>query len=320
MAQQKAIKVLVLGATGYVGSNVYKALKKTQDVQVIGTSRHHHNYSSYEWYSPDWDFKEVIKDDDKINYYDFDAVVNCIGNSRPNDEDNEYEYIFEESKHFKNIKKLFIHPKRKNTLYIHLSSAAVYTGCDDFLEPLDEDAAKHNLDHDYGLYANRKKIVEQTILNSGLENFVIVRPFTLVNSLTNVVTNTFTSHLNNIFTNENRPTVTLYGNSFPTPDGTAVRDYVDIKVLLDFIRMRILSNELFKNSKFDRNSYFNTVNIGSGKGTTNLQQVMWIAKLKGVKDFNLKIGPVDKNPYSLVADTSRLESYVKTMVKFFNEC
>ena len=93
-----------------------------------------------------------------------------------------------------------------------------------------------------------------------------------------------------------RDAFTLYGNDYPTPDGTCIRDYIHV---LDLVRAMDMS--LQKTSAGTHNIY----NLGTGTGFSNKEILEAVKKITG-KDFKIKFGerrPGD--PPSLVASNKR---------------
>jgi len=72
----------------------------------------------------------------------------------------------------------------------------------------------------------------------------------------------------------------IYGNAYPTPDGTAIRDYVSLE---DVVRANVLTVQYllaFPESKKFRFRECNAIcNIGSGQGTSNLEVVHLIEQI-----------------------------------------
>ncbi len=100
----------------------------------------------------------------------------------------------------------------------------------------------------------------------------------------------------------------LFGDDYPTPDGTCVRDYIHI---LDLAKAHILAMEaLEKGHKSD------VYNAGTGKGFSNLEIVKMVKQVSG-KDFKVEIvkrRPGDAN--ELVADSSKFREEFKFKPKY----
>jgi len=89
----------------------------------------------------------------------------------------------------------------------------------------------------------------------------------------------------------------LYGNDYPTPDGTCIRDYIHV---LDLAEGHILAMDSLNEDK-GSNSY----NLGTGKGYSNLEVINKIKEISG-KDFSIKIVPKRAgDPPIIYADNSK---------------
>jgi UDP-glucose 4-epimerase len=85
----------------------------------------------------------------------------------------------------------------------------------------------------------------------------------------------------------------LYGDDYPTPDGTCIRDYVHV---LDLAEAHILAIEALADHKEL------VVNLGSGIGYSNRQVLDAVQRVTGV-DFDVRIAPRRPgDPASAVAD------------------
>lgn len=94
---------------------------------------------------------------------------------------------------------------------------------------------------------------------------------------------------------------TLFGNDYPTPDGTCVRDYIHILDLAEAFR---LAAEILMTDGALTTAY----NAGTGHGYSNLDIVKMVEKVSG-KPVAIKFEPRrpgDAN--ELIADSSRLKS------------
>lgn len=73
----------------------------------------------------------------------------------------------------------------------------------------------------------------------------------------------------------------LYGNDYPTQDGTAVRDYIHV---LDLAKAHMLALKKLDEGKSDN------FNLGTGKGYSNLEVLEMVRKVSG-KDLKVKVCP-----------------------------
>ena len=68
----------------------------------------------------------------------------------------------------------------------------------------------------------------------------------------------------------------VYGNNWPTHDGTCIRDYIHVMDLADahIAALKFL---------FEKESYFVNINIGTGKGTSVLELIKTFEKVNSCK-------------------------------------
>jgi UDP-glucose 4-epimerase len=78
-----------------------------------------------------------------------------------------------------------------------------------------------------------------------------------------------------------RAHLTVFGNDYPTPDGTCIRDYVHVSDVAD-AHVRAL---LFTSDK-----PLDVFNIGTGKGTSVLEMIQYFNEVSGI-DLPYQIGP-----------------------------
>ncbi len=82
-----------------------------------------------------------------------------------------------------------------------------------------------------------------------------------------------------------RPSLTIFGNDYPTPDGTCVRDYIHV---MDLAEAHVAALEYSLNNS--NSSSYNTFNLGSGNGNTVLELVKMFEAVSG-KALPYSIGP-----------------------------
>ncbi|MDB4014373.1 UDP-glucose 4-epimerase GalE [Flavobacteriaceae bacterium] len=81
-----------------------------------------------------------------------------------------------------------------------------------------------------------------------------------------------------------RKELTVFGNDYPTSDGTCLRDYIHV---MDLAKAHIKS--LYKLINNEDKSYYDTFNIGTGKGTSVLELIKCFENVTENK-LNFKIG------------------------------
>lgn len=82
-----------------------------------------------------------------------------------------------------------------------------------------------------------------------------------------------------------REKLTVFGNDYPTPDGTCVRDYIHV---LDLARAHVKALDWL--DKQTATTLTEVFNVGTGRGTTVLQVIQTFERATGVK-LNYEIGP-----------------------------
>ena len=81
-----------------------------------------------------------------------------------------------------------------------------------------------------------------------------------------------------------REQITVFGDDYNTPDGTCIRDYIHVMDLAD---AHIKAFEYL--DKVGEESFYDTVNVGTGKGNSVLEVIQAFEKVSGEK-LNYKIG------------------------------
>lgn len=95
-----------------------------------------------------------------------------------------------------------------------------------------------------------------------------------------------------------RDGVTIFGNDYPTPDGTCIRDYIHV---LDLASAHVLALEFL--SAGGQGTAFN---VGIGVGYSNLQVVETIRRVSGAS-FAVKFGPRRPgDPAEVYADNTKI--------------
>lgn len=82
-----------------------------------------------------------------------------------------------------------------------------------------------------------------------------------------------------------RECLTIFGEDYDTPDGSCIRDYINVT---DLAKAHVVSVDRMENGK--QNSDVEVFNIGTGRGTSVFEIVNLFEKVTGVK-LNYKVGP-----------------------------
>ncbi|TGV02441.1 UDP-glucose 4-epimerase GalE [Flavivirga rizhaonensis] len=97
-----------------------------------------------------------------------------------------------------------------------------------------------------------------------------------------------------------RQELSVFGDDYPTPDGTCVRDYIHV---VDLAKAHVVALERLLQNK--NKSNYETFNLGTGKGSSVLEVVQSFERVSGVK-LNYKIvGRREGDIISAYADTNK---------------
>ncbi len=92
----------------------------------------------------------------------------------------------------------------------------------------------------------------------------------------------------------------VFGDDYPTPDGSCIRDYVHVG---DLARAHMMAVEYLENKTLEHETF----NVGSGHGASVFEVLAELKKASGI-DFTADIRPRRAgDPPSLVADCSRIQ-------------
>lgn len=82
-----------------------------------------------------------------------------------------------------------------------------------------------------------------------------------------------------------REVLTVFGDDYPTPDGTCIRDYIHV---VDLAKAHVKAIEFLQQKKYTES--YSVFNLGTGNGNSVLEVIQSFEKVTGVK-VNCKIGP-----------------------------
>lgn len=276
------MKVLVTGGAGYIGSITVKRLSEAgHDVVVFDNLEYGHKESvTCPLVVGDLLQKEDLQ---KLNDFSFDAVIHFaaylqVGESMENP-----------NKYFQNNVmgglNLLEYMKERKIPFIVFSSTSAIFGTPESV-PVKEDALKHP-ESVYG----ESKLMFETVLKwydtiFGIKS-VCLRYF-------NAAGASFDGLLGEDHTPETHiipvaiqkalanTEFSLFGDDYPTPDGTCVRDYVHVEDLATAHIQALAYIEKTKQS--------DVFNLGVGRGYSNKEVIEMVKKVSGI-DFPVKIAP-----------------------------
>ena len=199
----------------------------------------------------------------------------------------------------------------KEINFIFSSSATVY--CNPEIVPITESEPVKKAESPYG---NTKQIGEEIIkdLVNSNPNFkaISLRYFNPIGAHTSALIGELPigvpQNLVPFITQTSiglRKELTVFGNNYPTRDGSCVRDYIHV---VDLAKAHIKSLDKLISNK-DK-SYYDTFNIGTGKGTSVLELIKCFENVTENK-LNFKIGDRRKGDVAeCFADVSKANKFL----------
>jgi UDP-glucose-4-epimerase GalE len=104
------------------------------------------------------------------------------------------------------------------------------------------------------------------------------------------------------------PELKIFGTDYPTPDGTAIRDYIHVADLADA--------HLLALGRLDKGDKALALNLGTGTGHSVREVVASVEKISGRKVPRVEVGRRAGDPPSLVADASRAQQTLQWRPKY----
>lgn len=294
-------KALVTGGAGYIGHHLQKELKKN-GYYVIVMDRKHPSQLMATKYCDDYIHTDIRNYDhilDEIEYgkmfddekFGFDIVFHLAGSIEVGESEEMPIYYYEN-----NV---------SGTINI-LRLMKDY-GCKDIV--FSSSCAAENPESVYG---QTKRMCETILADANKEgiNSAILRYFNVAGAdpdgefgenhqpETHLIPRILTL-----------PNFTVYGNDFPTPDGTCIRDYIHVS---DLAKAHVKAAEFLNENK--TSSIFN---LGSGSGYSVLDVITMVEEVTGV---NFKIKYSDRRPGDparlVCADVERSEELLGFKPKY----
>ena len=297
-------KVLVIGGAGYIGSHVaYELLNEGYSVRIYD------DFSNGLHRRVDGKFRDIVEGDildrEKLieAMHGIDAVIHLAAKKAVG------ESVTNPLKYYENnvggtLNILAAMSVKKVKIIVFSSSAAVYS-------PNDKDAVEES-DATVPLspYGATKLLSEQLITSVGEAekiSHISLRYFNVVgsaisefgdNSKDNLVPKVFSA-----LKSGNRPEI--YGASYPTPDGSCIRDYIHVQ---DLAKAHIAA---LKRCESDFTSA--VYNVGSGRGYSVKEMMAQISESLG-RDINPQESPARAGDSpKLIASIEKIKSELAWM-------
>lgn len=277
--------ILIVGGAGYIGSHVNKLLNKNGVETIVFDNLEKGQKEAIKWGTfeqGDLKNREDIKR--VFDKYDIEAVMNFAAYIEMAESVKDPEKYYYNN--LVNTLNLLSVMKQFGTRYFIFSSTAGVFGMPDKI-PIEENDRRIPINP----YGQTKFMIENVLMDYEKAydfRYVIFRYFNACGA----------DHEAEIGENHNpeshlipillqaakgeRPGATIYGNDYPTIDGTCVRDYVHVEDLAEahFLGLQHLKGG--GESKF--------YNLGNGKGFSNKEIVEAVKRVTG-KDFPVEYGP-----------------------------
>lgn len=182
-------------------------------------------------------------------------------------------------------------PKYEVKGIVFSSSCTVYGEPD--VNPIDETAPVKQATSPYGATKQMSEEIIADFIRSGAPvksillryfNPVGAHPTALIGELPNGVPQNLIPYLTQTAAGI-REKLTVFGNDYPTPDGSCIRDFIDV---VDLAKAHVLAMERMLEEKSD--DKLEVFNLGTGNGLSVLQLIDAFQRATGVK-VNYSIGP-----------------------------
>ncbi|MEJ9211749.1 UDP-glucose 4-epimerase GalE [Bacillus smithii] len=294
--------ILVIGGAGYIGSHVVKELVQTKDVLVLDNFSTGHRWAVHEnatMIEGDMGDKDILEN--IFTHYPIEAVMHFAAYSLVG------ESVQEPGKYYQNnvadtLNLLEVMVKSNVKKFIFSSTAATY-GIPEGAVITEETPT--NPINPYG----RSKLMVESIVKDfskayGLE-YVILRYFNAAGADESAKIGEAhdpETHLIPLILQHlagDRPSISIFGTDYDTPDGTCIRDYIHVT---DLARAHILAlDALLKGAK--KNAIYN---LGNGRGYSVREVIEACERITG-KKANVNVAPPrEGDPARLVASSEKI--------------
>ncbi len=306
------MKILVTGGLGYIGSHTVVALQNDgYEVIIIDNLSNSnikvlHQIKKITGILPDFE-KIDLRDKEAVSLffkqYKIDGVIHFAG-SKAVGESVEKPLLYYENNLTTLITVLKEMQKNKVSHFIFSSSCTVYGQADKL--PITENAPIKPAESPYGATKKMGEIIIKDTTKASTIKAIALRYFNpigahksaLIGELPLGVPQNLIPFVVQTAAGIQK-TLSIFGNDYPTPDGTAIRDYIHV---VDLAKAHIAALKRLITNKNKTNCEF--FNIGTGKGSSVLEVVKAFEKATG-KKVNFKI--VDRRAGDITtayADTS----------------
>ena len=289
--------VLVSGGAGFIGSHVTVELYQAGYDVVIADNMSNCDTTNYEGVSKilgvrlpfiKMDFCDAGAVKDLFEKYHIDALIHfaafkAVGES-----------VAQPLMYYKNNLESFLNvleAAREHGTHVLFSSSATVYG-EPEKTPVTEQSPRQPATSPYG---NTKQMCEDFLRDSvaayGIHGIALryfnpigAHPSALIGELPRGVPNNLVPFITQTAIGK-RECLSVFGNDYPTPDGTCLRDYIDI---VDLAQAHVCAVTRMVEDKME--APYEIFNVGTGRPVSVLELVTAFEKVNGLK-LNYKIAP-----------------------------
>ena len=304
------MKILLTGGAGYIGSHAAIALLEDgHKVTVIDNlSTGNKKLIPLSANFVNCNINDVTTISEILQKEKFDALMHFAGYIEVEESVSNPKKYFDNNT--KNSKILFDTCIKNNLKNIIFSSTAAAYGNPANSEPIKESADLKPI-NPYG----ESKIQSELHLKENSQcNFIILRYFNVAGAdpkMRSGLISKKATHLIKIASEVavgKRKDITIFGNDYPTPDGTAIRDYIHVSDLAE-VHVKAVEYLVSKQQS-------NIINCGYGKGFS-VKDVLNIVNQVNDKPISIKNGDRRAgDPSMLVSNVSKLHSLFDWQPKY----
>lgn len=290
--------VLVSGGAGFIGSHVTVELVNAGYEVIVADNFSNCDMTNYHGVCQilgkeiplvkmDFCDTEAVRElfeNNKIDAVIHFAAFKAVGES-----------VAEPLKYYSNNLGSFINilesARAKGCNVLFSSSATVYGEADK--KPVTEDTPRQSATSPYG---NTKQICEDILMDSvkaysGIKGIALryfnpigAHPSALIGELPRGVPNNLVPFITQTAIGK-RECLSVFGGDYPTPDGTCLRDYIDI---VDLAKAHVCAVDRMIDGKMEKE--YEIFNIGTGRPLSVLELINSFERVNGVK-LNWKMAP-----------------------------
>ena len=299
------MKILLTGGAGYIGSHASLALLDAgHQVTIIddlstGNKKLIPSHATF----VECNINDALTVGALLQKEKFDALMHFAGFIQVEESVRNPKKYFDNNT--ENARILFDTCVQNNLINIIFSSSAAAYGNPLDADPITETAMLKPLNP----YGKSKIQTEEYLQNNKIINYVILRYFNVAGadpSMRSGLVSKEPTHLIKIASEAavgKREKVVIFGNDYPTPDGTAIRDYIHVSDLAD-IHVKAAEHLVI-------NQQSNILNCGYGRGVS-VKDVLEIANAVNNKPIQTEMGSRRAGDSTmLVSNVSKLHQLFK---------